>query len=726
MNSSFSSSSDKISSSPLTVGGMYADYFLDYASYVILERAVPHLDDGLKPVQRRILHVMDRLDDGRFNKVANIVGDTMKFHPHGDASIADAIVGLGQKEFLVDTQGNWGNIITGDPAAASRYIEARLTKLARDFIFSPKVTQWQLSYDGRNKEPQTFPVKFPLLLAQGAEGIAVGLSCKILPHNFNELIEGAIASLRGESFTLLPDFPTGGIMDATDYRDGERGGGRVRVRARLVKESSKLIRITEIPFGVTTGTLIESILKAVEKGKIKIARIEDNTASSVDILVHLNAGVNAEQTIQALYAFSDCEVSHSPIGCVISENKPLFLGVSEMLRHSAGKTKEVLGQELEVELSELETDWHFSSLERIFIEERIYRDIEECTTWEAVLEAIDKGLAPFKKLFMREVTTEDIVRLTEIKIKRISKYDTQKADEYIKGLEEKMEQVKKSLSQLTRYTIRWFEALKKKYGAQFPRLTEISAFDAVDRVQVAAATETFYLDEDGFAGYGVKKGEVISKCSTLDDVLIITTEGKMRIVKMTEKFFAGKKLLHIGLFNKNETRVYTLVYRDGREGSLLAKKFMVGGITRDKEYDLLLGSPSSRIFHFAIHENEEASKNLTLNVYLKPGVLRLKKLSLTYSFAALAVKNRGSKGNLVTKHMVEKVSRLLVEKPEEKQESEAQEGVSQTTNSTGELEKLSENVEKELISPSAGGGEASPEAPEAEVLEQGSLFEGLE
>lgn len=667
------SSSEKLQAH-LSVGGMYADYFLDYASYVILERAVPHIDDGLKPVQRRILHVMDKLDDGRYNKVANIVGDTMKYHPHGDASIADAIVGLGQKEFLIDTQGNWGNVITGDPAAASRYIEARLTKFAKEVIYSPKVTQWQLSYDGRNKEPVTFAVKFPLLLAQGAEGIAVGLSCKILPHNFNELVDGAIATLRGEPFALLPDFPTGGIMDASDYRDGERGGGRVRVRARITKETAKLVRITEIPFGVTTGTLIESILKAADNGKIKIAKIEDNTASEVDVLIHLPAGADAEQTIKALYAFSDCEISHSPNACVILENKPLFLGVSDMLRHSALRTKDVLKKELEIELEEFEEQWHFSSLEKVFIENRIYHDIEECLSWESVLETIDLGLTPFKSLFKREITTEDIVRLTEIKIKRISKFDVMKAQEAIGALEGDIAQTLKNLNNLTRYTIRWYENIQKKYGAQFPRKTEITQFDTVDRAQVAAATETLYIDDEGFAGWGVKKGRAVSKCSTLDDVLIISLEGKMRVVKITEKFFAGKKLLYFGLFSKTEENVYTLLYRDGRDGPLMAKKFKIGGITRDKEYDLLMGTPNSRIFHFSIHNNEQESKDVVLTIHLRP-ILKMRNLAPQFSFQNLAVKNRSARGNIVTKHIVEKVTRAIIDKPLLEQEGVAESAI---------------------------------------------------
>ncbi len=698
--------------SPLTIAGMYADYFLDYASYVILERAVPHIDDGFKPVQRRILHSMNKMDDGRYNKVANIVGDTMKYHPHGDASIGDAIVGLGQKGLLIDTQGNWGNILTGDPAAAPRYIEARLTKFARDVVFSPKVTRWQLSYDGRNKEPVTFAVKFPLLLAQGAEGIAVGLACKILPHNFNELITGAIAALRGEEFELLPDFPTGGIMDATDYRDGQRGGGRVRVRARLGKESAKLIRITEVPFGISTSSLISSILTAADKGKIKIAKVEDNTAENADILVHLPAGTDAEQTIQALYAFTDCEISISPNATVIIDQKPSFIGVSEILRYCANKTKDVLRQELEIRLEELNETWHFSSLEKIFIEERIYRDIEECTTWEAVLEAIDKGLTPFKSKLKREVTEEDLIRLTEIKIKRISKFDSFKAEEEIKSLDKDIAQTEKNLSQLTRYTIRWFEDIRKKYGDQFPRKTEISSFSTVDRAEVAAATETLYLDEEGFAGWGVKKGNPISKCSTLDDVIIIGMDGKMRIVRITEKFFAGKKLLHFALFKKNEDPVYNLVYRDGRDGPLMAKKFQVGGITREKEYDLLPGTPGSRIFHFSIHDTAEESSRVILNIHLR-AALRMRNLVRQFNFGDLAIKNRGAKGNIVTKHAVEKITRFVPETTEEPAApAENDAAAPQTAQTHGQT----------VADTSATAEHPAPKQTPPEPEEQGTLF----
>jgi topoisomerase-4 subunit A len=647
-----------INPSRQSVEGMYADYFMDYASYVILERAVPHINDGLKPVQRRILHSMDKLDDGRYNKVANIVGDTMKYHPHGDASIGDALVTLGQKGYVIDTQGNWGSILTGDPAAAPRYIEARLTKFARDVVYSPKVTEWQLSYDGRNKEPVTLPVKFPLLLAQGAEGIAVGLACKILPHNFNELLDASIAYLRGQNFTLLPDFPTGGIMDASDYRDGDRGNGRVRIRARIVTESKKLLRITEVPFGVTTDKLIESIVAAADKGKIKIAKIEDNTAQNADILVHLTPGSDPDQLTQALYAFSDCEVSISPNACVIMDSKPHFMGVSEILKHNTDNTKDILKRELEIQLAELNQEWHRCSLERIFIENRLYLTIEDCETWESVIQTIDKALQPFTANLRQPVTQDDIVALTEIKIKRISKYDADKAAQNLLKLEEGIAQTEKNLGQLTRYTIRWFESLKKKYGANFPRKTEIAEFGTVDRAQVAAANETLYIDDDGFAGYAVKKGNPICKCSTLDDVLIVDADGVLRVVRIQEKFFAGKNPLYINILKKDDDPVFNLMYRDGRNGPLYAKRFKIGGFTRDKEYPLTQQTKGTRIFHFSVHPTEEDSAALSVNVYLK-AVLKLRNLVRVYSFGDLRIKNRNAQGNIVIKHQVDRVSRII-------------------------------------------------------------------
>jgi topoisomerase-4 subunit A len=639
-----------------SLGAMYSDYFLDYASYVILERAVPHLNDGLKPVQRRILHSLKELDDGRYNKVANVVGNTMKYHPHGDQSIGDAMVQLGQKELLIDTQGNWGNTLTGDGAAAPRYIEARLTKFALDITFNPKTTEWTPSYDGRNKEPVTFPVKFPLLLAQGVEGIAVGLACKMLPHNFIELIDASIAVLRKEPFELLPDFPTGGIMDATDYKDGLRGG-KVRVRARISTEKKGILRITQIPFGTTTGNLMDSIVAAADKGKIKIAKIEDNTAAEVDILVHLPSGVDAENLRDALYAFTDCELSISPNACVIADDKPQFLGVSEILRRNTEQTRELLRMELEIRLGELAEKWHFSSLEKIFIENRIYRDIEECTTWEAVLKAIDDGLKPFKKLLKREVTEEDLVRLTEIKIKRISKFDSFKADEEIKGLENDIAETEKNLKQLTKYTIRWFEDLKKKYGKGRERRTEITTFDRVDRSQVILATEMLYLDDkNGFAGYGLKKETPIEKCSTLDDIVIFGQDGKMRIVKVADKFFVGPRPMRVAVFRKDEDLIYSLIYRDGKEGAILAKRFRVGGITRDKEYELTKGTPGSRIFYFAVHKSEAESSDQMLIVHIKPA-LRLRNVSRPFNFGEVQIKGRSSGGNIVTKLPIDRIVR---------------------------------------------------------------------
>ncbi|MEI8038294.1 MAG: DNA gyrase/topoisomerase IV subunit A [Verrucomicrobiota bacterium] len=640
-----------------SLGAMYSDYFLDYASYVILERAVPHLYDGLKPVQRRILHAMDELDDGRYNKVAGIVGNTMNYHPHGDQSIGAAIVGLGQKELLIDTQGNWGNTLTGDGAAAPRYIECRLTKFAVEVVFNPKTTRWLPSYDGRRKEPDTLPVKFPLLLAQGVEGIAVGLACKVLPHNFIELITASIAVLRDEPFTLLPDFPTGGIMDAAEYRDGLRGG-KVRVRARISLEKKGMLRITEIPFGTTTGALMESIVAAADKGKIKIAKIEDNTAANADILVHLPAGADPEQTRDALFAFSDCELPLSPNACVIVDGKPQFLGVSEILRRTTCQTRELLKAELDLKLAELADKWHFSSLEKIFIENRIYRDIEECETWEAVLKAIDDGLQPFKNLLKRDVTQDDLARLTEIKIKRISKFDAFKADEEIRGLEKSIDEAEKNLRNLTKFTIKWYEDLGKKYGPGRERKTEITSFDRVDRMQVVAATETLYLDaKNGFAGYGLKKdGEPVEKCSTIDDLIAFTQDGKMRVMKVAEKVFVGQKPLRVVIFRKDEDLIYSMIYRDGRDGAILAKRFTVGGITRDKEYDLTKGTPGTRVLYFAVHKTNEESSAQMLLVHLK-AALRMRNLIRPLHFAEFGIKSRSSAGNLVTKHGIEKIVR---------------------------------------------------------------------
>ncbi|MBK1832104.1 DNA gyrase/topoisomerase IV subunit A [Verrucomicrobiaceae bacterium R5-34] len=639
-----------------SLGSMYSDYFLDYASYVIMERAVPHLCDGLKPVQRRILHSMRELEDGRYNKVANVVGNTMKYHPHGDTSIGDAMVQLGQKELLIDTQGNWGNVLTGDKAAAPRYIEARLTPFALEVAFNPKTTEWTRSYDGRNKEPVTLPLKFPLLLAQGVEGIAVGLACKMLPHNFIELLEACIAALRKESFELLPDFPTGGLMDASNYNDGLRGG-KIRVRAEIKIEKKRILRITQVPFGVTTGGLMDNIVAANEKGKIKISKIEDNTAAEADILIHLPAGADPEMSRDSLYAFTDCEVSISPNACVIFDGKPRFMGVTEILKHSAFQTKELLKMELEIKLGELQEKWHFSSLERIFIENRIYRDIEECETWEAVIEAIDKGLDPFKKLLRREVNEEDIVRLTEIKIKRISKYDSFKADELIKGLEDDIAEVEKHLKQLTRYAIAYFKNLIKKYGKGRERRTEIAEFGVVNRVQVVAATETLYVNrKDGFAGWGLKKEESVEKCSKIDDIIAIDGEGVMRVSKVADKAFVGKRVQHIGVFRKDDEKIFSMIYRDGRQGAVYAKRFKVGGVTRDKEYNLTKGTKGTRVLYLAVHDTEKESEENTVLVHLKP-VPRLRSLSRLFSFGELALKGRAVKGNLVTKHTVDRVVR---------------------------------------------------------------------
>lgn len=638
----------------ISLGEMYSDYFLDYASYVILERAVPHLHDGLKPVQRRILHSMRELDDGRYNKVANVVGNTMKYHPHGDQSIGDAMVQLGQKDLMIDTQGNWGNTLTGDGAAAPRYIEARLTKFALDVAFNPKTTQWLSSYDGRNQEPLTLPMKFPLLLAQGVEGIAVGLACKILPHNFNELITAAVAYLRKEPFDLVPDFPTGGIMDASEYKEGLRGG-KIRVRARIEADKKGVLRITEIPFGTTTGGVMDSIVAAADKNKIKIQKIEDNTAAHADILVYLPAGADSENTRDALYAFTDCEVSISPNSGVIVDGKPAFLGVCEILRRTTDLTRELLKLELEIKLGELGDKWHFSSLEKIFIEKRIYRDIEESETWEAVLKAIDDGLKPFKKLLKREVTEEDLVRLTEIRIKRISKFNAFKADEEIKAIEADISEAEKNLRNLTRYTIRWYEELGKKYGKDRKRLTEISSFARVDRTQVVAASETLYLDaKNGFAGTGLKKEEALEKCSMLDDIIIFTADGKMKITKVADKFFVGPKPLRVAVLRKDEDLIYSMIYRDGKDGNVMAKRFTVGGTTRDKEYDLTKGTPGSKVLYFKWHSNNEESSAQMLMIHMKSG-LRLRNLTRPLHFAEFGIKSRGSLGNIVTKHPVEKI-----------------------------------------------------------------------
>ena len=640
------------------VDEMFSNWFLDYASYVILERAVPHANDGLKPVQRRLLHSMRELEDGRYNKVANIIGNTMKYHPHGDASIGDALVQIGQKNLLIDTQGNWGNTLTGDSAAAPRYIEARLSKFALNVIFNPKTTNWLASYDGRNKEPETLPVKFPLLLAQGAEGIAVGLSCKILPHNFNELIEGCIALLRKETPQLAPDFSSGGIADVSEYNDGKRGG-RVKCRARIEARKKNLLVITELPFAKTTTSLIDSILSANDKGKIKIQRVEDNTADKVEILVHLPSGVDNATAMQALYAFTDCEVSISTNICVIEDDKPHFYSASDLLRLATEKTRDLLKLELEIELRELEEKWHFSSLEKIFIEERIYRRIETEETWEAVIETVDVGLKPFEDRLQREVTRDDILRLLEIKIKRISKYDSKRADELIKDLEAAIEKTKKHLNQLTRYTIRWFTELQKTYGSDYPRRTELASFKKVIAQEVVIANETLYVDRrEGFAGIGMKKDEVVCKCSTLSDIITINQEGKLIVSKVSEKAFFGKNILHIDLFNRNDPNAQTfcMVYRDGRSGPVLAKHFTIGGITRDKEYDLTKGTNGSRVLYISSYSTESGEPD-AVKVNLKPSP-RLRKTEEQLFFSNLTVRGRSSGGNIVTKHPVRNVVRM--------------------------------------------------------------------
>ena len=643
------------------VDDMYGDWFLDYASYVILERAVPHADDGLKPVQRRILHSMKELEDGRYNKVANVIGNTMKYHPHGDASIGDAMIQLGQKDLLIDIQGNWGNLLTGDSAAAPRYIEARLTPFALEVIFSPKVTTWASSYDGRNKEPITFPVKFPLLLAQGAEGIAVGLSTKILPHNFNEILDAMIDALRKNPVNLLPDFPQGGIADCSDYNGGARGS-RVRVRARMEKVKKHLLKIIEIPFGTTTTSLIDSILGANDKGKIKISKIEDNTSEKVEIMVHLPSTVSAEDALPALYAFTDCEVSLAPNACVIQHNHPQFLAVNDLIKSSAELTRELLSQELEIQLHELQEKWHFSSLEKIFIEKRIYRDIEKEETWEGVISAVDKGLKPYVKLFHRVITQDDILRLLEIKIKRISKFDSFRADELIQGFEEQIEEVKGHLAQITRYTIRYLKELKKNYGKDRERKTELSMdddgnlipFDRIVASKVVVANETLYLNrKDGFAGYSLKKDEAIEKCSDLDDILVIGKDGVMKVMKIADKMFVGKNPLKVSIFRRDDQKVYNMVYRDGKSGRLYAKKFKIGGVTRDKEYPLFKTHSKSRIFFFAMHDSEK--KNSRVLVHLDPELKRIKEMVIEFDFAWLELQGRSVKGSTLTAHKVDRV-----------------------------------------------------------------------
>lgn len=634
------------------VTGMYKDWFLDYASYVILERAVPALKDGFKPVQRRIMHSMKDLDDGRYNKVANVVGHTMQYHPHGDASISDALVQLGQKELLIDMQGNWGNILTGDRAAAARYIEARLSKFALEVVFNPKTTDWQSSYDGRKKEPIDLPVKFPLLLAQGAEGIAVGLSTKILPHNFNELIDASIKHLKGKPFTLIPDFLTGGIADASGYHDGKRGG-KIRVRAKIGQLDKKTLVITEIPFGTTTSSLIDSILKANEKGTIKIRQIEDNTAANVEILVHLPSGISPDKTIDALYAFTSCENPISPLCCVIDDNKPVFIGVSEILIRSTNHTVELLKLELEIQLNELDEQWHFASLERIFIENRIYRDIEDQDTWEGVIKAIDEGLQPHIKHLKRPITEEDIVRLTEIRIKKISKFDIDKAKQFIESLEEKIEEVKKHLANIIEFAIDYFKNLKLKYGKGKERLTEIRLFDDIIATKVVMRNTKLYVNrEEGFVGTSLKRDEYVDDCADIDDVIVFRGDGVMLVTKVDAKTFVGKDIIHVAVFKKNDTRtVYNMIYRDGKNGPSYIKRFNVTGVTRDKEYDLTAGNKGSQVLYFTENPNGEA-ETITINLRAAGSV---KKLKWDIDFSDLAIKGRSSRGNIVTKHVIKKI-----------------------------------------------------------------------
>ena len=637
----------------IKVGGMYKEWFLDYASYVILERAVPDLMDGLKPVQRRILHSMFDLEDGRYNKVANVVGHTMQYHPHGDASISDAMVQVGQKELLIDMQGNWGNIYTGDKAAASRYIEARLSKFALEVVFNPKTTNWQLSYDGRKKEPIHLPVKFPLLLAQGAEGIAVGLSTKILPHNFNELIDGSIKHLKGRSFKLYPDFQTGGSIDIKNYNDGNRGG-RVKVRALVEKYDKNIIKIKEIPFGTTTASLIESIIKASEKGKLKIKKIEDNTSSNVEVLVYLPSGASMQKSIDSLFAFTQCEVSISPLCCIISDNKPEFLGVKDILKTSTENTKDLLKKELEIQLNELESQWHTISLERIFIENRIYRDIEEKTTWDDVISTIDKGLEPFKKNLKREVSVDDIKKLTEIPIRKISKFDLNKVKEKLNTIEITIEEVKNNLNHIIDYTIQYFTHLKKHYGKERKRKTVIEEFDDLDKKKISIKNQKLYVNkEEGFIGTSLKKDEFISDCSDLDDVIVFTKQGIMKVVKVDSKVFIGKDILHVSLFNSDiKEKTYNLIYRDGKNGTSFMKRFKISGVIRDKEYNLTQGKEGSEVLYFSSNTKGIAD---VVTIHLRKRA-SIKKIKWEVDFADLAIKGRDSKGNIVTKYTIRKVS----------------------------------------------------------------------
>lgn len=637
------------------LSGMYQNWFLDYASYVILERAVPHIEDGLKPVQRRILHSMKRMDDGRYNKVANIVGHTMQFHPHGDASIGDALVQLGQKDLLVDCQGNWGNILTGDRAAAPRYIEARLSKFALDVVFNPKTTEWQLSYDGRNKEPITLPAKYPLLLAQGAEGIAVGLSSKILPHNYNEICEAAIAYLKGEPFTLYPDFPTGGSIDVGKYNDGQRGG-LLKVRAKIEKLDNKTLVIRELPYSKTVNTLCESITKAIEKGKIKAKHVTDLTSAEVEIQVHLSPGVSSDKTIDALYAFTDCEINISPNCCVIEDNKPQFLTVSDVLRHSVDSTMGLLRKELEIRKHELLEQLHFCSLEKIFIEERIYKDkkFEQAPTMDAACEHIDDRLTPYYPQMIREVSKDDILKLMDIKMARILKFNSDKADELILRLKDEIADIDDKLAHMVRVTIKWFQYLKDKYGADHPRLTEIRNFDTIEATKVAEANEKLYINrQDGFIGTGLKKDEFVCNCSDIDDIIIFYRDGKYKIIRVADKIFVGKNIIYLAVFKKNDSRtIYNVVYRDGRKGFYFIKRFNVTSVTRDREYDLTQGKEGSRVLYFTANPNGEAE---VIKITFEPSVHK-KKLFIDKDFSELLIKGKNAKGYLLTKYPVHRIS----------------------------------------------------------------------
>lgn len=638
------------------LSGMYKNWFLDYASYVILERAVPHIEDGLKPVQRRILHSMKRMDDGRYNKVANIVGHTMQFHPHGDASIGDALVQMGQKDLLVDTQGNWGNILTGDRAAAPRYIEARLSKFALDVVFNPKTTHWQLSYDGRNKEPITLPAKFPLLLAQGAEGIAVGLSSKILPHNLNEICEAAIHYLRGEKFQLYPDFPTGGSIDVEKYNDGQRGG-TLKVRAKIEKLDNKTLVIKEIPFSKTTTTLIDSILRAIDKGKIKAKKVDDNTAAEVEIQVHLAPGVSSDKTIDALYAFSDCEINVSPNCCVIEDDKPGFLTISDVLRHNVDSTMGLLRKELEIRKNELLEQLFFASLEKIFIEERIYKDkkFEEAKDLDTVVAHVDNRLEPFKPSFIREVTRDDILRLLEIKMNRILKFNKDKANDFIARTKADIKSIDHDLAHMTDVTIHWFEFIRDKYGKDHPRLTEIRSFETIEATKVVEANEKLYIDrQEGFVGTGLKKNEFVCNCSDIDDIIIFYKDGKFKIIRVADKIFVGKNVIHVQVFKKNDKRtIYNVVYQDGKKGTYFIKRFNVTSITRDRDYDLTQGKPGSRVMYFTANPNGEAE---TIKVTLDPDPNKKKQnIFLEKDFSEVLIKGRGAKGNILTKKAVHRI-----------------------------------------------------------------------